>query len=129
MSIHPDSIVQGSELDLCREAVSELIPYFFENHNVNDAQYIPVHLLDMVSIEQKHPEVDREFFNGHFVVHKSPREFSALAIDWLRIKEHFFKKKWPPCLKMAGFHVARLVGLTSVLFEIPMLNFKAFITF
>ncbi len=35
----------------------------------------------MISIEQKHPEVDRQFFNGHFVVHKSPREFSALATD------------------------------------------------
>ena len=47
------------------KAVSELImliPYFFG---------------------QKHPEVDREFFNGHFVSagQKSPREFSALAID------------------------------------------------
>ena len=34
-----------------------------------------------MSIEQKHPVVDREVFNGHFVVHKSSREFSALATD------------------------------------------------
>ena len=34
-----------------------------------------------MSLEQQHPEVAREFHKGNFVVHKSRREFSALAID------------------------------------------------
>ncbi len=70
-----------SNFDLYREAISELIPFFFANNNVNYARWLPIHLRDMMSIEQKHPDVAREFFNGHFVVHKSPRQFSALAID------------------------------------------------
>ncbi len=34
-----------------------------------------------MSIEVQHPEVAREFNKGNFVVHKSNREFSAMAID------------------------------------------------
>ena len=35
----------------------------------------------MMSLEQTHPEVAIEFSKGNFVVHKSQRDFSALAID------------------------------------------------
>ena len=35
----------------------------------------------MMSLEQQHPEVAREFHTGNFVVHKSRREFSAIPID------------------------------------------------
>ena len=35
----------------------------------------------MMSLEQHHPEVVREFHKGNFVVQKSKKEFSAIAID------------------------------------------------
>ena len=35
----------------------------------------------MVTLEKKHPQVAQEFQNGKFVVHKSSRQFSAVAID------------------------------------------------
>ena len=41
----------------------------------------PIHLRDMMTLEQHHPEVAKEFHNGNFVVHKSYRKFSAMAID------------------------------------------------
>ena len=31
--------------------------------------------------DEQHPEVTREFSKGHFVVHKSCKEFSSIAID------------------------------------------------
>jgi len=34
-----------------------------------------------MSPEHQHPEVAKEFHKGKFVIHKSRREFSALAID------------------------------------------------
>ena len=34
-----------------------------------------------MTIDQQHPEVAIEFFKGHFVVHKSCKEFSSTAID------------------------------------------------
>ena len=67
--------------DLYREALSELIPYFFANNNVNYARWLPVHFRDMMSLEKQHQEVAREFHKGNFVVHKSRRDFSAMAID------------------------------------------------
>ena len=66
---------------LYHEALSGLIPYFFANNNVNYARWLPVHLKDMMSLEQQHPEVAREFHKGNVVVHKPRREFSAIAID------------------------------------------------
>eukprot|EP00745_Piridium_sociabile_P027883 TRINITY_DN44892_c0_g1_i4.p1 TRINITY_DN44892_c0_g1~~TRINITY_DN44892_c0_g1_i4.p1 ORF type:complete len:307 (+),score=64.28 TRINITY_DN44892_c0_g1_i4:780-1700(+) len=66
---------------LYREALFELIPYFFADNNVNYARWLPIHLRDMMCIEEQHPEVAREFHKGNFVVHKSDRDFSAVAID------------------------------------------------
>ncbi|KAJ8364285.1 hypothetical protein SKAU_G00131160 [Synaphobranchus kaupii] len=63
------------------QALSELIPYFFANNNVNYARWLPVHLRDMLTLHQIRPELALEFHNGKFVVHKSSREFSAMAID------------------------------------------------
>ena len=40
-----------------------------------------VHRRDMICLEKTHPEVAREFHNGNFVVHKSERNFSSLALD------------------------------------------------
>ena len=66
---------------LYRESLAELIPYFFANNNVNYARWLPVHLRDMMSLERQHPEVAQQFQNGNFVVHKSDRHFSSVAID------------------------------------------------
>jgi hypothetical protein len=59
----------------------ELAPYFFANNNIHYARWVPIHLRDMMSLEQQHPQVAAEFDKGNFVVHKTSREFSALAID------------------------------------------------
>ncbi|KAK6196169.1 hypothetical protein SNE40_001446 [Patella caerulea] len=70
-----------ADFNLYREALSELAPYNFANNNVNYARWIPIHIRDMMSLEQQHPDVAKEFHNGNFVIHKSRREFSAMAID------------------------------------------------
>lgn len=69
------------DFNLYCEALSELVPYFFANNNVNYARWIPIHLRDMMSLEQQHPDVTRKFHKGNFAIHKSRREYSALAID------------------------------------------------
>ena len=66
---------------LYRESLSELIPYFFANNNINYARWLPIHLRDMICLEKQHPDVAREFHQGNFVVHKYDRNFSAMAID------------------------------------------------
>ena len=70
-----------ANFELYREALFELIPYFFANNNVRYARWLPIHLQDMMRIDEQHPEVAREFHKGNFVVHKSDRAFSSIAID------------------------------------------------
>ncbi len=63
------------------QTLSELIPYFFANNNTNYARWLPIHPRDMLTLESIHPELAQEFKAGNFVVHKTNREFSALALD------------------------------------------------
>ncbi|RXN31429.1 hypothetical protein ROHU_004760 [Labeo rohita] len=70
-----------ANFNLYCQALSALIPFFFANNNVNYARWLPIHLRDMVSLEQTHPQIFSEFQLGKFVVHKTHREFSGIAID------------------------------------------------
>ncbi|KAL0198142.1 hypothetical protein M9458_006682, partial [Cirrhinus mrigala] len=70
-----------ANFNLYCQALSALIPFFFANNNVNYARWLPIHLRDMVSLEQTHPQIFNEFQLGKFVVHKTHREFSGIAID------------------------------------------------
>ena len=63
------------------QSLAELIPYFFANNNTNYARWLPIHLRDMVTLKEKHPQLAQEFVSGKFVVQKSSRQFSGMAID------------------------------------------------
>ena len=70
-----------ANFDLYCQALAALMPFFFANNNVNYARWLSIHLRDMISLEQTHPQVFNEFQLGKFVVHKTLREFSGMAID------------------------------------------------
>ena len=63
------------------DALTKIAPWFFALGHTNYARWIPVHLRDMVALEDKHPDVFAEFMAGNFTVKKTPHAFSALAID------------------------------------------------
>ena len=48
------------------DALSELIPYFFANNNINYARWLPIHLRDMMSLEQHHPQVRQRVSQWQF---------------------------------------------------------------
>ena len=58
-----------------------IVPWFFALDHTHYARWIPVHLRDMVSLKECHPDVYAEFLKGSFAVKKSKHEFSAIAID------------------------------------------------
>ncbi|KAK4304447.1 hypothetical protein Pmani_023602 [Petrolisthes manimaculis] len=70
-----------ANFDLYCQALQKLIPFFFANNNTNYARWLPIHLRDMLHLGGTHPQIKSEFSKGNFVVHKSKRRFSALAID------------------------------------------------
>ena len=73
--------IREANFSLYQESLSNLIPYFFANDNVHYSRWLPIHLKDMLLLEKQHPSVAGEFNKGNFVVHKSDRTFSAMAID------------------------------------------------
>ena len=63
------------------DALTNIIPWCFALVHTNYARWIPVHLRDMVALEDKHPDVFAEFMAGNFTVKKTTHAFAALAID------------------------------------------------
>ena len=45
------------------------------------SRWLPVHIRDMMNLTEKHPDVLAEFKSGNFVVHKTSKTFSAMALD------------------------------------------------
>ena len=52
-----------------------------ELNHTNYARWLPVRLRDMSPLQQTAPGVFLQFEKGLFTVHKSPRRFSAIAIN------------------------------------------------
>ena len=73
--------LRESNFNLYRQALCQLIPYMYANNNVNYARWLPIHLIDMMTLEERHPQIAEAFHAGKFVVHKSDRDFSAMAMD------------------------------------------------
>ena len=68
-------------LSLENSCIRRIVPWFFALGHTNYARWIPVHLSDMVALEDKHPDVFAEFMAGNFTVKKTTHAFAALAID------------------------------------------------
>ena len=60
--------------------LSKFIPWFFALDHVHYSRWLPVHVRDMATLYATNPEIEREFRPGKFVVNKSIRKCSGLAI-------------------------------------------------
>ena len=63
------------------QVLGKLVPWAFALNHHNYAIWLPVHIRDMISLKEKHPTVLQQFLKGHFVVQKSNRRFSMMALD------------------------------------------------
>ena len=48
---------------------------------MNYARWLPIHLKDMLTLDEKHPQIAEVFHAGKFVVHKTGRNFLGMVID------------------------------------------------
>ena len=76
MLVFVRSIREGN-FPLYVTALRALAPWFFALDHTHYSRWVPVHVRDMTTLHERLPEFDR----GSFVVHKSTRPFSAIAID------------------------------------------------
>ena len=64
-----------------KEAIIALLPHFFNNDNTHYSRWLTGHLIDMLVLENTFPDVHKQFQKGNFVIHKTERIFSGIAID------------------------------------------------
>ena len=76
MLVFVRSIREGN-FPLYITALRALAPWFFALDHTHYSRWLPVHIRGMTTLHEQLPEFDR----GSFVVHKSTRPFSAIAID------------------------------------------------
>ena len=73
--------IREADFELYVDALTQIVPWFFALDQIHYARWIPGHLRDMVTLKDVHPTVFAEFMKGNFVVKKTERRFSAIAID------------------------------------------------
>ena len=57
------------------DALVSLMPWFFALNHTNYVRWLPVHIRDIILLEESHPAVFAEFMNGNFVVQKTMQFF------------------------------------------------------
>lgn len=63
------------------DAVYEMPAWFFALNHTNYAQWLPIHVRDMLDLGEKAPGVAEAFKQGLFTIAKTDVRFSAIAID------------------------------------------------
>ena len=63
------------------QSLCKLVPWLFALDQTNYARWLPVHIRDMASLHETHPDIYIQFVNGNFVIRKSHHRFSAISID------------------------------------------------
>ena len=61
--------------------LTRLAPWFFAMDHSNYARWVSAHLRDMHTLSTMNPDIAAEFRVGKFVVNKTQRAFSAIALD------------------------------------------------
>ena len=69
------------DFKLYLDVQGHLMPWVFATDHTHYARNLPVHHRDMCMLRELHPEIYDEFCEGHFVVQKTNRRFSKMALD------------------------------------------------
>jgi len=59
----------------------QIQPWLIVLDHTNYCRWLPEHISAMVKLPKNHPEIYRQFKEGHFAVQKTKNVFSALVID------------------------------------------------
>ena len=73
--------IREANFQLYMESLTQIMPWMFALDYTNYSRWLSVHIRDMMTLGEKHPDVLREFEHGNFVVHKTTNKFCAIAID------------------------------------------------
>ena len=72
---------RSANFDLYVESLSRLIPWLFALDHVHYARWLSVHVQDRLSLDSTNPSLAEAFRAGMFVLNKTSRAFSSMALD------------------------------------------------
>lgn len=73
--------IREGDFQLYIETLTSIVPWFFSLDHTHYARWIPIHLRDMISLQDCHFNVNEAFMRGKFTVKKTRHAFSVIAID------------------------------------------------
>ena len=73
--------IREGNFSLYKKSLVSLIPWMFSLDHINFTRWMSVHIRDMNLLSSTHPDIHQEFTNGSFVVHKTEKVFSSIALD------------------------------------------------
>ncbi|KAK3758979.1 hypothetical protein RRG08_005605 [Elysia crispata] len=73
--------LRTADFKLYLEVLLQLIPWVFALDRIHYARNLPIHLRDMIALEELHPAIHNEFIAGRFVGQKTNNAFSSIALD------------------------------------------------
>ena len=80
--------IREGDFVLYRNILAELCPWFFVFDYTNYSRWLPVHLRNMMLLESMYQHIYQQFLNSHFVVRKTHRLFSSIALDQAHEQEN-----------------------------------------
>ena len=73
--------LRDSKFSLYVAVLTKLAPWFFALDYTYYSRWVPIHILDMMTLQEQHPDTAIQFSQGGFLVHKTiNRPFSSIAI-------------------------------------------------
>ena len=95
--------IREANFELYINSLSNLAPCFFCPLNqYNYATWFPVHLRDMLTLKDDHPLIAKKFSAGKFVVTKTERKFSGLALDHAHEQNNAIVKDYCGAVGLTG---------------------------
>ena len=73
--------MRQGDFHLYNTVLKMLLPFVFIFDRVNYARWLSVHVHELSTLRDVHPDVYAEFVRGNFVVQKSNRKFSTIGLD------------------------------------------------
>ena len=73
--------LREANFQLYVESLTQLMPWMFALDHTHYSRWLSVHIRDISTLADKHPDVLTEFMSGNVVVRKTTNKLSAMAID------------------------------------------------
>ena len=73
--------IRVGDFDQCMKTLDEVADWAFILDHYHYARWLPVHVRDMLSLQNKHSDLYKQFADGFFTIAKTHNPFSLIGFD------------------------------------------------